>query len=219
LQAFAYSVSHDLQEPLRNQSVYSELLERRHGDSLPPEAHQYVRVIRGSALRMQDMLRSLLLYSRVGQADREKNLVDCGEIVKRVLTDLESLLRRVDARVEVGPMPRVWAWEDRLQQVFQNLIENAAKYRKQDVPPWITISAEEQPGEAFGAAVAKALAHPPVAAEWCLPLVREGGAAVLWVGPSADESAVARVAARLAGELDEAPAGFIVVRKTGPTPM
>ena len=78
--------------------------------------------------------------------------------------------------------------------------------------------AEEQPGEAFGAAVAKALAHPPVAAEWCLPLVREGGAAVLWVGPSADESAVARVAARLAGELDEAPAGFIVVRKTGPTP-
>lgn len=78
--------------------------------------------------------------------------------------------------------------------------------------------AEEQPTDVFGVAVAKALAHPPVAAEWCLPLVREGGAAVLWVGPSADVAAVAQVAARLAGDLDEAPAGFIVVRKTGPTP-
>ncbi|MGH3071648.1 MAG: 16S rRNA (guanine(527)-N(7))-methyltransferase RsmG, partial [Gaiellaceae bacterium] len=56
--------------------------------------------------------------------------------------------------------------------------------------------AEEQPREAFGVAVAKALAHPPVAAEWCLPLVEEGGAVVLWVGPSVDPDVVARAAAR-----------------------
>ncbi len=78
--------------------------------------------------------------------------------------------------------------------------------------------AEEQPLEAFGVAVAKALAHPPTAAEWCLPLVGEGGAVVLWVGPSVDREAVARVAARVAGSLDEAPDGFLVIRKTGPTP-
>jgi 16S rRNA (guanine527-N7)-methyltransferase len=78
--------------------------------------------------------------------------------------------------------------------------------------------AEEQPLEAFGVAVAKALAHPPVAVEWCLPLVREGGAAILWVGPSADAAAVAHVAGKLAGELDDAPAGFVVIRKTGSTP-
>jgi 16S rRNA (guanine527-N7)-methyltransferase len=78
--------------------------------------------------------------------------------------------------------------------------------------------AEEQPVEAFGVAVAKALAHPPVAAEWCLPLVREGGAVVLWVGPSADRAAVAAVASRLAGDVEESPAGFLVLRKTGPTP-
>ena len=78
--------------------------------------------------------------------------------------------------------------------------------------------AEEQPTETFGVAVAKALAQPPVAAEWCLPLVREGGAAILWVGPSAAEDAVARVAARLAGRLEESPPGFLVLRKTGPTP-
>jgi 16S rRNA (guanine527-N7)-methyltransferase len=78
--------------------------------------------------------------------------------------------------------------------------------------------AEEQPLEAYGVAVAKALAHPPVAAEWCLPLVREGGAAVLWVGPSAEPERVARVAERLAAEPVEAPPGFLVLRKLGPTP-
>jgi 16S rRNA (guanine527-N7)-methyltransferase len=78
--------------------------------------------------------------------------------------------------------------------------------------------AEEQETDWAGVAVAKALAHPPTAAEWCLPLVREGGAVILWVGPSADRERVARVAAEVAGELEEAPAGLLLLRKTGPTP-
>jgi 16S rRNA (guanine527-N7)-methyltransferase len=78
--------------------------------------------------------------------------------------------------------------------------------------------AEEQPLELHGVAVAKALAHPPTAAEWCLPLVGEGGAVVLWVGPSADAEAVAAVAAKLDAEPEDSPPGFLVLRKTGPTP-
>ena len=78
--------------------------------------------------------------------------------------------------------------------------------------------AEEQPLERYGVAVAKALAHPPTAAEWCLPLVREGGGVVLWVGRSADRDRVARVSDRIAGELVDAPDGFLVIRKVGPTP-
>jgi 16S rRNA (guanine527-N7)-methyltransferase len=78
--------------------------------------------------------------------------------------------------------------------------------------------AEEQPRERYGVAVAKALAHPPTAAEWCLPLVRAGGAVVLWVGPSADRARVAAVADRVAGVLEDAPPGFLVIRKTGATP-
>ena len=78
--------------------------------------------------------------------------------------------------------------------------------------------AEEQPVETFGVAVAKALAAPHVAAEWCLPLIWEGGAVVLWVGPSADVQRVAATAARVSGELLDAPEGFLVIRKTGPTP-
>jgi 16S rRNA (guanine527-N7)-methyltransferase len=78
--------------------------------------------------------------------------------------------------------------------------------------------AEEQPLEAWGVAVAKALAPPPVAAEWCLPLVAPGGAAVLFVGPTAQTERVAQVAERLAGVLDETPPGLLVVRKLAPTP-
>ncbi len=78
--------------------------------------------------------------------------------------------------------------------------------------------AEQQPLETYGVAVARALAHPPTAAEWCLPLVREGGAVVLWVGPSADPGRVAAAAELVAGVLESSPAGFLVLRKTGPTP-
>jgi 16S rRNA (guanine527-N7)-methyltransferase len=78
--------------------------------------------------------------------------------------------------------------------------------------------AEEQETDVFGVAVAKALAAPPVAAEWCLPLVRAGGAVVLWVGPSADVEHVARVASQLAAEVEGEHDGLLVLRKLSPTP-
>ena len=78
--------------------------------------------------------------------------------------------------------------------------------------------AEEQGVDWAGAAVAKALAPPPVAVEWCLPLVRPGGLVVLWAGETADRDRVARVAARLAAEAAAGPDGLLVLRKLGPTP-
>ena len=78
--------------------------------------------------------------------------------------------------------------------------------------------AESQVTDCYKVAVAKALAQPPVAAEWCLPLVEEGGAVILWIGPSADLAAIGRVAGKLAGELTDSPPGFAVIRKAGPTP-
>ena len=78
--------------------------------------------------------------------------------------------------------------------------------------------AEEHERDVYGVAVAKALAPPPVAAEWCLPLVEPGGAAILWVGPTADANRVARVAERIGGELASNEDGFMVLRKVQPTP-
>ena len=78
--------------------------------------------------------------------------------------------------------------------------------------------AEEQPLETFGVALARALAHPPTAAEWCLPLVGEGGAVILWVGPSTEVDRVEAAAGLLAARVDGYEDGLLVLRKTGPTP-
>jgi 16S rRNA (guanine527-N7)-methyltransferase len=78
--------------------------------------------------------------------------------------------------------------------------------------------AEEQETDRFGVALAKALAKPPVAAEWCLPLVRTGGAAILWVGPSADLAAVGDVAEQVGGAAPVLEEGLVVVQKALPTP-
>jgi 16S rRNA (guanine527-N7)-methyltransferase len=78
--------------------------------------------------------------------------------------------------------------------------------------------AEAQATDSYKVAVAKALARPPVAAEWCLPLVEPGGAAILWVGPSAEPERVARVAEQIAAELVPSPAGFLVLEKRASTP-
>ncbi|MGZ4256391.1 MAG: 16S rRNA (guanine(527)-N(7))-methyltransferase RsmG [Gaiellaceae bacterium] len=79
--------------------------------------------------------------------------------------------------------------------------------------------AEEQPVDTWGVALAKALAPPPVAAEWCLPLVAPGGAAILFAGPSAEAERVGRVAEQLGGALVESPPGLLVLRKLEPTPQ
>lgn len=78
--------------------------------------------------------------------------------------------------------------------------------------------AEEQATDVFGIALAKALAKPPVAAELCLPLVRTGGVAILWVGETAEVEPVSRVARCLAGELEAGPEGLLTLRKLSPTP-
>jgi 16S rRNA (guanine527-N7)-methyltransferase len=78
--------------------------------------------------------------------------------------------------------------------------------------------AEEQPVDGYGVALAKALAQPATAVEWCLPLVRPGGAVVLWLGPSADLEAVGRVAAQVGGGEPEDNAGLVVIRKLTATP-
>jgi 16S rRNA (guanine527-N7)-methyltransferase len=78
--------------------------------------------------------------------------------------------------------------------------------------------AEEQPVDSWGVAVAKALAPPPVAAEWCLPLVAPNGAAILYVGPRAESERVARVAEQLGAELEPSPPGLLVLCKVSPTP-
>jgi 16S rRNA (guanine527-N7)-methyltransferase len=117
-------------------------------------------------------------------------------------------------------IPLAHALSDR-EVVLLEAERRKCEFLERVAPPNVRVvwgRAEEQETDWAGVAVAKALAHPPTAAEWCLPLVRPGGVVVLWVGPSAEPDRVARVAERLAGEPASSPAGFLVIRKVGPTP-
>ena len=109
-----------------------------------------------------------------------------------------------------------------LEFVFLEAERRKAEFLERWAPPNARVvrgRAEEQPVDWAGAALAKALAPPPVAAEWCLPLVRPAGLVVLWVGGSAEPARVARVAEQLAAELVDRPGdGLLVLRKLGPTP-
>ncbi len=138
-----------------------------------------------------------------------------------------DLVRRFDGPiVDVGSgggapgIPLAHALPDR-EVVLLEAERRKCEFLERFAPPNARVvwgRAEEQPTDWAGVTVAKALAQPPTAAEWCLPLVRVGGAAVLWVGPSVDANHVARVAARLAAELVAGPPGLLVLQKVAPTP-
>ncbi len=153
------------------------------------------------------------------------------EDARRVLLDdslrgLELVAREEGAVVDVGSgggapgIPLAFALPER-EFVLLEAQERKCAFLREHAPPNARVEwgrAEEQETDWAGVAVAKALAHPPVAAEWCLPLVRTGGAVILWVGPSADAAAVAGVASRVGGAVEESPPGFIVLRKVRATP-
>lgn len=142
LEQFAYVASHDLQEPLRMVNNYLHLLEQEHGDQLSAEANEFIRYATDGASRMQEMIKALLAYSRVGAGDRALEPVDCESILGETLLDLHIAIEESGAVVTHDPLPTVMADGAQLSQVFQNLIENAIKFQSEK-PPWVHIWAEE----------------------------------------------------------------------------
>jgi light-regulated signal transduction histidine kinase (bacteriophytochrome) len=141
LQQFAYVASHDLQEPLRMITSYLELLERRYKGQLDAKADTFIAYAVDGASRMQTLINDLLNYSRVGRQVRDFEVVDCQQIVDRVLTNLQVAIAQNKAVITHTPLPRVNGDPSQLIQLFQNLISNAIKFRTQE-PPQIQIGAE-----------------------------------------------------------------------------
>jgi PAS domain S-box-containing protein len=146
LQQFAYVASHDLQEPLRMISSYVQLLQRRYRDRLDEDADDFIAYAVGGAKRMQRLINGLLQYSRVGTHGKPFELVHCDTILSKALANLQMLLTESGAQVTHGSLPTLMADSTQLLQLFQNLIDNACKFRDDDVPQ-IRVSARLEHGE------------------------------------------------------------------------
>lgn len=141
LQQFAYSASHDLQEPLRMVRAYSELLNKKFADKLGPAGEEYLRHTVQAAIRMQNLLKDLRIYTQISTAANEPaEEIDAGEVLRNTLQGLGVAISESGASIEATALPRVRMHEFQLEQVFQNLIANSIRYRK-DLPPRIKISA------------------------------------------------------------------------------
>ena len=141
LEQFAYVASHDLQEPLRMVSSYTQLLERRYKDKLDVDANEFIAYAVDGANRMQRLIQDLLAYSRVSSRGRPLTPTDCNAVLGQVRVNLSVAIEENNAIVVHDELPMVMADETQLVQVFQNLIGNAIKFRGKE-PPRIHISAK-----------------------------------------------------------------------------
>lgn len=142
LQRFAYVTSHDLQEPLRGIVSFSQLLDRKYRGRLDADADEYIGFITEGGKRMQTLIQDLLQLSQIETTARPLAPVDTHRIVTDALRGMATLIREADATMTVGDLPLVMADATQLRQVFTNLIGNALKYRRPDIPPAIRISAK-----------------------------------------------------------------------------
>lgn len=141
LNQFAYSASHDLQEPLRMIAIYSQMLERKHKGQLSPQADEYIEQIVEGAKRMELLLKDLLAYAQTVNISLENiEPVDAAAVLEQALFNLSAAIQESGATVTHQDLPRVRVQEVHLLQLFQNLIGNAIKYRG-DAPPRVEVSA------------------------------------------------------------------------------
>ncbi|MGA8503256.1 MAG: response regulator [Candidatus Sulfotelmatobacter sp.] len=141
LEQFAYVASHDLQEPLRMVTAYTQLLAERYRGKLDENADKFIAYASDGAQRMQVLIHDLLSFSRVGGKEAPER-VDCNAVMKDVLQALAAAIEESAAVVRHGELPAVWADRTQVAQVFQNLIGNAIKFRGKE-PPLISVQAEQ----------------------------------------------------------------------------
>lgn len=134
LEQFAYVASHDLKEPLRMVTSYVQLLQRRYEGKLDPDALEFIRYAANGASRMHSLIDDLLAYSQLERKGVAFSRTDCNEVIQSVLADLKPAIQEAEAEVKVGTLPSIFADKTQVGQLFQNLISNALKYRRQPRP-------------------------------------------------------------------------------------
>ncbi|MFI5176382.1 MAG: ATP-binding protein [Terriglobia bacterium] len=146
LEQFAYVASHDLQEPLRMVTSFTQLLAKRYKGKLDSDADEFIAYIVDGAARMYRLINDLLAYARLGSRGGEFAPSDCEEILAAAVSNLGSAMEENGATVTHDPLPTVMADMDQLSRLFQNLLSNAIKFRAVD-PPLVHVSARRNENE------------------------------------------------------------------------
>lgn len=146
LQEFAYVISHDLREPLRTISAYTQLLNRRiQPEFQTQEIKDFMHFIVDAAKRMDGQINGILEYSRVGRDDLNLEKIELNEILKISEANLHAKIEQTEAQIEIiGTLPKLRADRMQLTMLFQNLIGNAIKYQKPEVPPHLKVSTQRE---------------------------------------------------------------------------
>ena len=133
LELFAYIASHDLKSPLRNIGSYAQLLKRRYSGKMDADADEFIDFIVNNAQMMNSIITDLLVYSRV---DRDKDLAKANfnRLVELVKHNIRDTIEENNVEIECGELPTLWVHRSGMIQLFQNLIENAIKYRTEETP-------------------------------------------------------------------------------------
>jgi hypothetical protein len=147
LEQFAYSASHDLQEPLRTVKIYGEVLLDQYGDRLGSKGAEILGFLSSGASRMENLLRDLLAYVRVTKFEKPSEDSDAKLAFEEALQSLATSISESGASVTAGPLPSLRMHFAHLHQLFQNLVGNAIKYRDPQRRPVVCVSAERQQGQ------------------------------------------------------------------------
>ncbi len=146
LEQFAYIVSHDLREPLRMVTSFTQLLERKYSGHLDQDADQIIGFAVDGATRMEELIRDLLAYSRVGNSGKTLELVDTNKILDQALSNLHLAIQEDQILIVREALPQVLGNASQLIQLWQNLIDNGIKYRRAESPK-IEIGAKVESGQ------------------------------------------------------------------------
>ena len=144
LEQFAYIASHDLQEPLRMVSGYTQLLKRRYVGQLDAEANEYIDYAVDGVKRMQTLIQDLLAYARLSTHGRGFQVADLNFLIRQVSANLAAQVEEAGATLTVGELPDLRVDASQIVQVFQNLVSNALKFRRPTVPLVVSISANRE---------------------------------------------------------------------------
>lgn len=143
LEEFAYIASHDLQEPLRKITAFSERLQEKAGKDIGQDGQLYLQRIQAATKNMAHLIDNLLEFSRTTRHNDSLQNIDLNIVFKEVLADLELKIEETNAKIQHSPLPVITTYHSQMKQLFTNLLSNAIKFRKSGSPPSIQVWSEE----------------------------------------------------------------------------